>query len=80
MYLTLNSDRGGNSTRELELSHKYLNHKEINTQYGKLVQKDINNRHYVVLKTDNAKGILMYYHGSRGNAWMSALEETRWIE
>lgn len=66
--------------------HQYYNAKQITTQYGTLVEETlvINNqqRSFVIhIPTDStSKDMLLFYHGSRGNAMYSALELTRWIE
>lgn len=69
---------------ELSICKEYINLDEITTQYGTLKRKNIvidnHKRHYIIFLPDNPTGILVYYHGSRGNAWMSALNETKWIE
>jgi len=90
MYYKLDDNRGHNISNitsfeeKLETHIKYLEHKNINTQYGKLIEKTIKNRKYIVHEHNNSMseilGVLLFYHGSRGTGWMSALEYTRWIE
>ena len=54
MYFELDNDRGHNITNfphfeeKLENHIKYLGHTEINTQYGKLTEKSIGNRTYII--------------------------------
>lgn len=75
-----------NPEYELELSKICLNQTTIQTQHVQLMQQGVSinghERSYVHTVSNNEEGkdLIIYYHGSRGNAWMSALNETRWIE
>lgn len=85
VHLADNRGKSESVHEELELAALYLGHNIVRTQFGVVRQHDFSDsrRHCVYVLPDviNAEtSILMYYHGSRGNAWISALYETRWIE
>jgi poly(3-hydroxybutyrate) depolymerase len=79
------------SEKKLETHRKYHGYKDITTQYGRLIEKSIiinsKEQQYIVHSVGvndeqslGKLGLLLFYHGSRGTGWMSALKYTRWIE
>ena len=87
LTIHLDPNRGNDDTKELELCSKYLGRDEVVTQYGKVIRRNIrvdnHDRYYLILEpelVDENTGLLIYYHGSRDDAWMNALYTTRYIE
>lgn len=77
MHFTLDNNRDNkltNAKEKLKTHIKYTGHKDVTTQYGRLVEKQliVNNteRRYVIqIPTHDIQiGLLIFYHGSRGTA------------
>merc|ERR1711976_311516 len=90
--MTVNNIQNWNLTRrDRDISEKFqiacemkdLNH--VETRFGTVVERCIENGRKFLIHTPNElspgrKPLIVYLHGSRGNAMYCALERTRWIE